>query len=66
MLLVARPSADPERSRTSSVLDDLEAGLAHSPMASGGRSLLVRESSALLTLGAQEASHDPLTLGASS
>ena len=29
-----------------------EAGLAHSPMASGGRSLLVRESSALLTLGA--------------
>ena len=32
MLLVARPPADPERSRTSSVLDDLEAGLAHSPV----------------------------------
>jgi len=32
MLLVARPPAGPERSRTSSVLDDLEAGLAHSPV----------------------------------
>ena len=35
MLLVARPAADPERSRTSSELDDLEAGLAPASPAAG-------------------------------